>query len=55
MNVLVFRLLKDCWTDEEVKVATGKTDCYVVMHSLKVNSSYATVRVYRFYLVPLGC
>ncbi|XP_024929605.3 carbon catabolite repressor protein 4 homolog 3 isoform X3 [Ziziphus jujuba] len=37
-------LLKDCWTDEEIKVATGKTTCNIAVHPLKLNSSYATVR-----------
>ncbi|RDX80567.1 Carbon catabolite repressor protein 4-like 3 [Mucuna pruriens] len=35
-------LLK-CWTDEEVKLATGDSERYLAMHPLKLNSSYATV------------
>ncbi|TKY60911.1 Carbon catabolite repressor protein 4-like 3 [Spatholobus suberectus] len=35
-------LLK-CWTDEEVKIATGDSEHHLAVHSLKLNSSYATV------------
>ncbi|KAK7251593.1 hypothetical protein RIF29_34922 [Crotalaria pallida] len=35
-------LLK-CWTDEEVKVATGDSELHVAVHSLKLSSSYSTV------------
>ncbi|KAL6319526.1 hypothetical protein AAG906_014202 [Vitis piasezkii] len=42
--ILMDRFLKGCWTDEEVKVATGNADCHVVVHPLKLKSSYATVK-----------
>lgn len=35
--------LLDCWTDEEVKTATGDSECHLAVHPLKLNSSYATV------------
>ncbi|GAU39278.1 hypothetical protein TSUD_72170 [Trifolium subterraneum] len=35
--------LLDCWTDEEVKTATGDSKCHLAVHPLKLNSSYATV------------
>ncbi|XVF09649.1 hypothetical protein REPUB_Repub07fG0112700 [Reevesia pubescens] len=38
------RFLNDCWTDEEVKVATGSAESYLVVHPLKLTSSYATVK-----------
>ncbi|KAK9198906.1 hypothetical protein WN944_014092 [Citrus x changshan-huyou] len=39
-----FRLLPNGWTDEEVKVATGNAQCYLAVHPLKLNSSYASVK-----------
>ncbi|CAK9186623.1 unnamed protein product [Ilex paraguariensis] len=42
--VLMDRFFKYCWTDEEVKVAAGSPGCRIVMHPLKLNSSYATVK-----------
>ncbi|KAL5544721.1 hypothetical protein UlMin_008505 [Ulmus minor] len=41
---LIDGLLKNCWSDEEVIVATGNSQCHVVAHPLRLNSSYATVR-----------
>ncbi|BBH04092.1 DNAse I-like superfamily protein [Prunus dulcis] len=41
---LIDGLLKHCWTDEEVRVATGDAESNLVVHPLKLNSSYATVR-----------
>ncbi|XP_012488446.1 carbon catabolite repressor protein 4 homolog 3 [Gossypium raimondii] len=38
------RVLNDCWTDEEVKAATGTANSRLVMHPLQLNSSYATVK-----------
>ncbi|KAJ1437936.1 Endonuclease/exonuclease/phosphatase [Sesbania bispinosa] len=35
--------LLNCWTDEEVKTATGDSECHLAVHPLKLNSSYATV------------
>ncbi|XP_057422298.1 carbon catabolite repressor protein 4 homolog 3 [Lotus japonicus] len=35
--------LLDCWTDEEVKIATGDSERHLAMHPLKLKSSYATV------------
>ncbi|XP_068471249.1 carbon catabolite repressor protein 4 homolog 3 isoform X2 [Phaseolus vulgaris] len=35
-------LLK-CWTDEEIKIATGDSQRHLAVHPLKLNSSYATV------------
>ncbi|AET05304.1 putative poly(A)-specific ribonuclease [Medicago truncatula] len=35
--------LLDFWTDEEVKTATGDSECHLAVHPLKLNSSYATV------------
>ncbi|XP_061344967.1 carbon catabolite repressor protein 4 homolog 3-like isoform X5 [Gastrolobium bilobum] len=32
-----------CWTDEEVKIATGDSERHFAVHPLKLNSSYATV------------
>lgn len=55
LNVFIFRLLKHCWTDEEVRVATGDAESNLVVHPLKLNSSYATVRVQNFTPLPLGC
>ncbi|KAK3015431.1 hypothetical protein RJ639_006141 [Escallonia herrerae] len=40
----VDRSLNNCWTDEEIKVATGSTECLVVVHPLKLNSSYAMLK-----------
>ncbi|CAL0313849.1 unnamed protein product [Lupinus luteus] len=40
--ILLDGLLK-CWTDEEVKVATGDSERHLAAHSLKLNSSYATL------------
>ncbi|XP_065860698.1 carbon catabolite repressor protein 4 homolog 3 isoform X2 [Euphorbia lathyris] len=37
-------VLKNCWTSEEVKVATGKAECPLLKHPLGLNSSYATVK-----------
>ena len=48
-----FRFLKGCWTDEEVKVATGNADCHVVVHPLKLKSSYATVKVLGLFSLTL--
>ncbi|XP_061344964.1 carbon catabolite repressor protein 4 homolog 3-like isoform X2 [Gastrolobium bilobum] len=31
-----------CWTDEEVKIATGDSERHFAVHPLKLNSSYAT-------------
>ncbi|KAI5660167.1 hypothetical protein M9H77_28960 [Catharanthus roseus] len=36
------RFFRQGWTNEEVKTATGSADCNVVVHPLKLNSSYAT-------------
>ncbi|TYG43318.1 hypothetical protein ES288_D11G006800v1 [Gossypium darwinii] len=38
------RVLNDCWTDEEVKAATGTANSHLIMHPLQLNSSYATVK-----------
>ncbi|KAB1212656.1 hypothetical protein CJ030_MR5G009698 [Morella rubra] len=38
-------LFGSCWTDEEVKVATGNAGCHLLVHPLKLASSYATVKV----------
>ncbi|KAL5052579.1 hypothetical protein RYX36_033261, partial [Vicia faba] len=35
--------LLNCWTDEEIKTATGDPECHLAVHPLKLNSSYATV------------
>ncbi|XP_027340194.1 carbon catabolite repressor protein 4 homolog 3-like isoform X2 [Abrus precatorius] len=40
--VLLDGLFK-CWTDEEVKIATGDSERHLAVHPLKLNSSYATV------------
>ncbi|KAK3008825.1 hypothetical protein RJ639_014399 [Escallonia herrerae] len=40
----VDRSLNNCWTDEEIKVATGSTECRVIVHPLKLNSSYAMLK-----------
>ncbi|KAH1251768.1 Carbon catabolite repressor protein 4 3 [Glycine max] len=32
-----------CWTDEEVKLATGDSERHLAVHPLKLNSSYATI------------
>nr|GLL22005.1 carbon catabolite repressor protein 4 homolog 3 [Ipomoea trifida] len=42
--VLMDRFLNKCgWTDEEINVATG-TNNHIIMHPLKLNSSYAAVK-----------
>ncbi|KAF7813799.1 carbon catabolite repressor protein 4-like protein 3-like [Senna tora] len=41
--ILMDRLFKG-WTDEEVKIATGNSQHHLVMHPLKLNSSYATIK-----------
>ncbi|PON47874.1 Endonuclease/exonuclease/phosphatase [Parasponia andersonii] len=41
---LIDGLLKNSWTDEEVKVATGNSECHVVVHPLNLSSSYAAVK-----------
>ncbi|KAE9467124.1 hypothetical protein C3L33_00972, partial [Rhododendron williamsianum] len=41
---LMDRFFKSGWTDEEVKVATGRAKSEVVMHPLTLNSSYATLK-----------
>lgn len=38
------RLLHNGWTAEEIKVATGNAQCYLAVHPLKLNSSYASVK-----------
>lgn len=38
------RFLKYCWTDDEIKVATGNAKSQIVVNPLKLNSSYATVK-----------
>ncbi|OVA05024.1 Endonuclease/exonuclease/phosphatase [Macleaya cordata] len=42
--ILMDRCFEYCWTDEEVKTATGDSSSTVVEHSLKLSSSYATVK-----------
>lgn len=42
--ILMDRFLNCGWTGEEVKVATGRTQCESVVHPLKLNSSYAAVK-----------
>uniref|UniRef100_A0A2N9HKA7 Endonuclease/exonuclease/phosphatase domain-containing protein n=1 Tax=Fagus sylvatica TaxID=28930 RepID=A0A2N9HKA7_FAGSY len=42
--ILTNRLFNNCWTDEEVKVATGNAGCHLLEHPLKLASSYATVK-----------
>ncbi|GLT50415.1 hypothetical protein SLA2020_239020 [Shorea laevis] len=42
--IVMDRLLKNGWTDEEVKVATGSSDCHLVVYPLKLCSSYSTVK-----------
>ncbi|WOG93764.1 hypothetical protein DCAR_0313051 [Daucus carota subsp. sativus] len=41
---LIDRSSKACWTNEELKVATGTTDTHVAVHPLKLSSSYSTVQ-----------
>uniref|UniRef100_A0A5B7C6S5 Endonuclease/exonuclease/phosphatase domain-containing protein n=1 Tax=Davidia involucrata TaxID=16924 RepID=A0A5B7C6S5_DAVIN len=38
------RFLKCCWTVEEVTAVTGNPECQVVVHPLKLNSSYPRVK-----------
>lgn len=45
MVALHYRFSKPCWTDKELKVATGSTGSEVAVHPLKLNSSYSTVKV----------
>ncbi|XP_052176892.1 carbon catabolite repressor protein 4 homolog 3 isoform X2 [Diospyros lotus] len=40
------RFFKSCWSDKEVKVATGDAGSPVVEHPLKLSSSYAKVKGY---------
>ncbi|KAF5179456.1 Carbon catabolite repressor protein 4-like protein [Thalictrum thalictroides] len=42
---LMDRFLKNSWTDAEVRNLTGNTNCTIVKHPLKLNSSYASVKV----------
>ncbi|XP_059455650.1 carbon catabolite repressor protein 4 homolog 3 isoform X1 [Corylus avellana] len=42
--ILMNRLFENCWTDEEVKVATGNAGCHLLVHQLKLASAYATVK-----------
>ncbi|KAK9996422.1 hypothetical protein SO802_021108 [Lithocarpus litseifolius] len=42
--ILTNRLFNNCWTDEEVKVATGNAGRHLLVHPLKIASSYATVK-----------
>ncbi|KAJ7969651.1 carbon catabolite repressor protein 4-like 3 [Quillaja saponaria] len=42
--IFMDRLLKNCWTEEEVILATGNAKCHLVVHPLKLRSSYATVK-----------
>lgn len=49
LNSVHFRLFENCWTDEEVKVATGNAGCHLLVHQLKLASAYATVKVIRSY------
>ncbi|XP_012092978.1 carbon catabolite repressor protein 4 homolog 3 isoform X2 [Jatropha curcas] len=39
---LMDRYLKNCWTNEEIKAATGNSKCQLLLHPLKLSSSYAT-------------
>ncbi|KAI4350886.1 hypothetical protein L6164_005293 [Bauhinia variegata] len=41
--ILMDRLL-NCWTDEELTVATGNSERHLVEHPWKLSSSYATVK-----------
>lgn len=41
---LMDRVLKYSWTDEEVRVATGISECQVATHPLKLKSAYATLK-----------
>ncbi|KAG5536231.1 hypothetical protein RHGRI_023871 [Rhododendron griersonianum] len=50
---LMDRFFKSGWTDEEVKVATGRAKSEVVMHPLMLNSSYATLKVLNLYTLPI--
>ncbi|XP_062116964.1 carbon catabolite repressor protein 4 homolog 3-like isoform X5 [Humulus lupulus] len=51
---LIDGLLKTSWKDEEIKVATGNSEGHVVVHSLNLNSSYATVKSYTGTREPNG-
>ncbi|XP_040999291.1 carbon catabolite repressor protein 4 homolog 3 isoform X2 [Juglans microcarpa x Juglans regia] len=42
--IIMNGLLENCWTEEEVEVATGDAGCHVLVHPLKLSSSYATVK-----------
>ncbi|KAI6675540.1 hypothetical protein NL676_003446 [Syzygium grande] len=41
---LIDRFLTCCWTDEEIKTASGNAEGEVVTHPLNLKSSYATIR-----------
>ncbi|XP_048227420.1 carbon catabolite repressor protein 4 homolog 3 isoform X2 [Ricinus communis] len=41
---LIDGYLKSRWTEEEVKTATGNSDCQLLTHPLKLKSSYSTVK-----------
>ncbi|PIA39653.1 hypothetical protein AQUCO_02600243v1, partial [Aquilegia coerulea] len=43
--VLMDRFLKNSWTDAEVRNLTGNTNGTIVKHPLRLNSSYASVKV----------
>ncbi|KAK7320014.1 hypothetical protein RJT34_04743 [Clitoria ternatea] len=42
-GIYKFLSSSECWTDEEVEIATGDSGCHLAVHPLKLNSSYATV------------
>ncbi|XP_042965260.1 carbon catabolite repressor protein 4 homolog 3 isoform X2 [Carya illinoinensis] len=42
--IIMNGLLENCWTDREVEVATGDAGCHVLVHPLKLSSSYAAVK-----------
>ncbi|KAL5818013.1 hypothetical protein ACOSQ3_026391 [Xanthoceras sorbifolium] len=41
---VIDRFFQNCWTDKEVKVATGRHDCHLAVHPLKLYSSHASVK-----------
>lgn len=45
MILIGFRCLSSSWTNEEIRLATGQENSYWAVHPLKLNSSYASVKV----------
>lgn len=45
VHAIDFRFFNSRWSDEEINVAIGALKSHIAMHPLKLNSSYAMVKV----------